>query len=181
MRSRNRGLHTPTVIVDTHMDATASIVCLRATDRLFRTKEKRNEYKAFRVSGKVNVFADKTYASFCVSCDENQSLFSDSLRVWDLSRWSWFKVNKSLRKKENQDECSSISIPPTKKQFVIRKFRRIVRKHIEYKRKIPLINICVVCQFGWDKNNHSGYRFCEHEKDFTPRVILCVINLDYLE
>lgn len=78
------------------MNAIASIVGRMCST--VRTKEKRNEYKAFRVSGKVNVFAVKTCVSFCVSCDENQSPFS-IVYACEISRWLWFKVKKKFEEK----------------------------------------------------------------------------------
>lgn len=57
-----KGLQTSQIVI---LNAIASIVVCACVPTTVCTKEKRNEYKAFRVSGKVNVFADKTYATFC--------------------------------------------------------------------------------------------------------------------
>lgn len=121
------------------MNAIASILWYCVVCVTVRTKEKRNEYKAFRVSGKVNVFAVKTYASFCVSCDENQSPFS-IVYACEISRWLWFKVKKKLEKKNMKKTTRMVIISREKTR---QKGNLLNRQFEKFIWKVPLINICV--------------------------------------
>lgn len=107
----------------------------------------------------------------------------------EISRWLWVHtVKKKLgrkkgtkNRKQKQNECLSYregNKIPQRKAICYQKIWRnfIWKQKPELKRKIPLINICVLCQFWWDKNNHFG------NSDFVNTAgITLWLNLDYFE